>query len=250
MTSTPASRSALATTLAPRSWPSRPGLAMTTRMLPLMTCLLPGLELTGWALASELLDRGVAQQQVLYPVVPAEVDLGFRVVTAAFHRQHPAEPVGVVGYPVAGRQRGNRPVACRGYPRPPCQPRRGRRGGRRLVPPPVQQLGGHLSEEPGLLVIGRAAPPGTGHRPGQVKPPLRPGNPDVRQPPFLLKPTLVADRALMREDVLLKTGEEHHREFQPLGCVQGHQRHQATVILAVRDLVSVGDQGHLLKELE
>src|SRR6266568_7448859 len=32
MTSMPASRSARATTLAPRSWPSRPGLAMTTRM--------------------------------------------------------------------------------------------------------------------------------------------------------------------------------------------------------------------------
>src|SRR3990170_6746819 len=32
MTSMPASRSARATTLAPRSWPSRPGLAMRTRM--------------------------------------------------------------------------------------------------------------------------------------------------------------------------------------------------------------------------
>src|SRR6185436_15484625 len=32
MTSIPASRSARATTLAPRSWPSRPGFAMTTRM--------------------------------------------------------------------------------------------------------------------------------------------------------------------------------------------------------------------------
>src|SRR5688572_7111057 len=33
MTSMPASRSARAMTLAPRSWPSRPGLAMTTRIL-------------------------------------------------------------------------------------------------------------------------------------------------------------------------------------------------------------------------
>src|SRR4051812_41282645 len=32
MTSMPASRSARAITLAPRSWPSRPGLAMTTRI--------------------------------------------------------------------------------------------------------------------------------------------------------------------------------------------------------------------------
>src|SRR5262249_51477864 len=35
MTSTPASRSTRATTLAPRSCPSRPGLAMTTRMAPM-----------------------------------------------------------------------------------------------------------------------------------------------------------------------------------------------------------------------
>ncbi len=32
MTSMPASRSAAATTLAPRSWPSSPGLATSTRM--------------------------------------------------------------------------------------------------------------------------------------------------------------------------------------------------------------------------
>src|ERR671915_84829 len=36
MTSIPASRSALATIFAPRSWPSRPGLAMTTRIGPAM----------------------------------------------------------------------------------------------------------------------------------------------------------------------------------------------------------------------
>src|SRR6185437_8539596 len=34
MTSTPASRSARATTFAPRSWPSRPALATMTRILP------------------------------------------------------------------------------------------------------------------------------------------------------------------------------------------------------------------------
>src|SRR5919108_4234467 len=37
MTSMPASRSALATTLAPRSCPSSPGLATTTRMRPCAT---------------------------------------------------------------------------------------------------------------------------------------------------------------------------------------------------------------------
>src|SRR5918993_1508432 len=41
MTSMPASRSALATTLAPRSWPSSPGLATTTRMRPCATVPAP-----------------------------------------------------------------------------------------------------------------------------------------------------------------------------------------------------------------
>src|SRR4030095_12070428 len=41
MTSMPASRSALATTLAPRSCPSSPGLATTTRMRPCATVPLP-----------------------------------------------------------------------------------------------------------------------------------------------------------------------------------------------------------------
>src|SRR5579864_7836003 len=45
MTSTPASRNARATTLAPRSWPSRPGFAITTRML-LMYVLQRGAQ--GW----------------------------------------------------------------------------------------------------------------------------------------------------------------------------------------------------------
>src|SRR6476646_7141807 len=38
MTSMPASRSARAMIFAPRSWPSRPGLATTTRILRLLPC--------------------------------------------------------------------------------------------------------------------------------------------------------------------------------------------------------------------
>src|SRR5919109_5319929 len=105
MTSTPASRSARATTLAPRSCPSSPGFATRTRMLPTPAsseyqCPATGIsrqaQVTGsWGRACsetpcsaarrarvpeqalELLDRGVAQDQLLEPVLAAEVDLGF-----------------------------------------------------------------------------------------------------------------------------------------------------------------------------
>src|SRR5215470_11156289 len=40
MTSKPASRSAAATTLAPRSWPSRPGLATITRNFLTLACFI------------------------------------------------------------------------------------------------------------------------------------------------------------------------------------------------------------------
>src|SRR5512146_3030631 len=134
MTSTPASRSALATTLAPRSCPSRPGLAMITRMLTTASLLtgpagdtaaghgLLTADLRLTRLRSELLDRGVAQHQVLDPVVAAEVALRFRVVAAALHGQHPAQAVGVMVDHVAGCQHGHRAGAGRFHVAPPGQP--------------------------------------------------------------------------------------------------------------------------------
>src|ERR1700675_1816924 len=53
MTSMPASRSALAITLAPRSWPSRPGLATKTRIFfSLISPVL--LQRTEWPIASNV----------------------------------------------------------------------------------------------------------------------------------------------------------------------------------------------------
>ena len=51
----------------------------------------------------------------------------------------------------------------------------------------------------------------------------------------------------MREDAVLHAGEEHDRELQALGGVQGHQRDDALVL--VGDLVGVGDQRDLLEEV-
>src|ERR1017187_3514916 len=118
MTSTPASRSALATTLAPRSWPSRPGLAMTTLMAPMPSSSCYSL--------LQLLDGRVAQHQVLDTVIAAEIDLGFRVVARALDGQDRAQPVRVVRHLVPWRQGRHPPVTRRADPRPLRQALRGR----------------------------------------------------------------------------------------------------------------------------
>src|SRR5690349_15516417 len=205
MTSTPASRSALATTLAPRSCPSRPGLAMITRMLTSASPAKGSADVYGPLPAdprltrpgSELLDRGVAQDEVLDPVIAAEVDLRLRVVAAALHGQDPAQAVGVVVDHVTRGEHGHRPGACRVHVAPAGQPLgRGRRGGSG-VPPPLDQLGGHLGQEPGLLVVRGPAEPGPGHRAGQVQPLLGPGDAHVGEPALLLELPLVAAGALV-----------------------------------------------------
>src|SRR5689334_6702133 len=60
MTSMPASRSAAATTFAPRSWPSRPGFATSTRMGRSMTMKLVGLPGDEQHLARRAAQRPVA----------------------------------------------------------------------------------------------------------------------------------------------------------------------------------------------
>src|SRR5437868_10163460 len=125
MTSTPASRRALATTFAPRSWPSSPAFAMTTRMLPMAPSRPAAARRsvnsssTGSVTALqvlELLQGCVAQHQVLDAVLPAKVDLRLGAVVDAFHRHDRAQPELVVRHLVPGRERGHRPVAGRADP--------------------------------------------------------------------------------------------------------------------------------------
>src|SRR3954454_9412687 len=118
----PASRQARATTLAPRSCPSRPGLATSTRIGatapadgPIETsssgtlgrttlgrggqpnaaaARRTGLSSDPRRPALELLDRRVAQQQPLGALVAGELDVGHRLVAAALDRQDGAGPEG------------------------------------------------------------------------------------------------------------------------------------------------------------
>src|SRR5215831_8269907 len=158
---------------------------------------------------SELLDRRVAQHQVLDAVLAPEIDLRLGVVARALQGQDRAQAVGVVGDLVARRQGGHPPVAGPGPPgAPPGQPLRGGRRRRGLVAAPLDEVRGNLVQEARLPVVLRPAPPGPGRGPGEVQPPLSPGDPHVSQSAFLLQLLGVVHRPLVREDVLLHPGEE------------------------------------------
>ena len=73
----------------------------------------------------------------------------------------------------------------------------------------------------------------------------RPGHGDVTQPALLLDGRVVVDAARVREDPLLEAGDEHHRELQPLGGVNGHQRDRALLGVVA---VDVGGQRDPLQE--
>src|SRR5262245_52921450 len=108
----PASRSARATTFAPRSCPSSPGLAMTTRILPLISGSVSGSACTrpnaaarrGREPRSELFEGGVGEEEGLL-AAGAEVDLHLGLLGDAVDGDDGAEAEGVVGDPVAGRER-------------------------------------------------------------------------------------------------------------------------------------------------
>src|SRR5436190_9650938 len=65
---------------------------------------------------SELLDRRVAQHQVLHAVLAAEIDLRLGVVAGALEGQDRAQAVGVMRDLVPGCQGGDGPVAGRAHP--------------------------------------------------------------------------------------------------------------------------------------
>src|SRR5215469_4122601 len=114
MTSTPASRSARATTFAPRSWPSRPGFAMTTRMLlmdpPTWWCVLPTYRTAAISLASghgvragqRRAQRGQVPVELAAVGVVARIDLGQHQRGACRVCDQHAEAPGRLGQEHAG----------------------------------------------------------------------------------------------------------------------------------------------------
>src|ERR671911_970025 len=204
--------------------------------------------------ASQLLDRGVAQQQRLQAGV-TEVDRRLGMLARAGCGDNGAEPEGVMSDAVAGRQDRDGPV---GLARARCSTVRDAAGTVRRAghPPglvglraaPVQQFRRDLVEEPRRRVVaGRS--PGTAHDgPRQVQPLPGPSDADVGQPALFLELARLGERALVWKDAVLEAGEEHDGELQTLRRVQRHQRDDTTVVLALRYVVGVGDEAHLLEE--
>ncbi len=111
----------------------------------------------------------------------------------------------------------------------------------------LDQVGGHLGDEPaghGRLgaAPGRARP---GVRNGEM--PAGPGDPDVEEPALLLELARLGERAEVREDPLLQAHHEDRRILQALGRVQRHQRDPGAVAV---ELVGVRHQRHRLEEAE
>ncbi len=74
----------------------------------------------------------------------------------------------------------------------------------------------------------------------------RAGYADVTEPTFLFELVVVRERATVREDRLLESGDDDRRELETLGDVQRHHRYRAS---AAVELVGVRDQRHALDEV-
>ena len=128
----------------------------------------------------------------------------------------------------------------------------------RLGALPVDEVDGQLREEPAGRVVRRSAPGRAHDGARDVQALLGAGEADVREATLLLQLRGIAEGALVGEDPVLETGQEHHRELQALRGVQRHEgddarvggssRSRRVVGRGVGDLVGVRDQGHPLEE--
>ena len=79
----------------------------------------------------------------------------------------------------------------------------------------------------------------------QEQAPLRARDPDIGEAPLLLELLLVVERPAVREQALLETGNEHHRELQPLRRVERDQHRGVGVSFVA---VLVRDERGLLEQ--
>ncbi|MNZ97042.1 hypothetical protein D3C78_1162640 [compost metagenome] len=80
-----------------------------------------------------------------------------------------------------------------------------------------------FADEARHLVVGLAAVQAAGFRVGHDQPLHGASDADIGQTAFLLQAAGLFQAHLVREQAFLHAGEEHQRELQALGAVQGHQ---------------------------
>ena len=95
----------------------------------------------------------------------------------------------------------------------------------------LDQLSGQFADEAGRLAVGINPIEPALFGIGDVELAHGAGHADVAQAALLLETGQIGDRALMRKQAVFHAGQKHHREFQPLGRMQGHHLH--TVIVRV-----------------
>ena len=71
------------------------------------------------------------------------------------------------------------------------------------------------------------------------------GHADIKQPALFLERFVFADRAAVGEQSILQPNNEHHRELQPLGRMQGHQHDWRPFIV----IVLVRHQGRVVQKV-
>ena len=113
----------------------------------------------------------------------------------------------------------------------------------------VEELGGDVVEEPRGRHLLRSPPGAANGRARQVEALARTRDGHVRQAAFLLQLALVAEAALVREGAVLHAGDEHGREFEALGGVDGHEGDLSAALAFGGHLVRVGHEGDALKEV-
>src|SRR5699024_6996159 len=237
-----------------------------------------------WPPALQLGDRGVAQHQALRAVRGLELHLDLRLLPLRGDLGDGAHAEGVVGDPVAHDElrqllgRGRLParaeagaldvaapaadaaaeggaaatagalaavapsaVAAAPVAAAESCPAQGGAGTRH-----VEHALGHLVEEAaGRHELG-LAPQGPHLGPGEEELLAGAGDAHVGQAPLLLELLRIAQGAVVGEGAVLHAGEEHDRELEALGRVQGHEGDE--LILLPRDLVRIGHARDLLQE--
>ena len=97
-----------------------------------------------------------------------------------------------------------------------------------------------VEEEPAGVAEGAVIAGASGV--GKEQPVPRPGKGHIAKPPLLLQ-LLPGICPLSRENALGQAAEEHHREFQALGGVDGHELHRLSLFAGVH----IGEQGGVVQ---